>query len=373
MENRELINYEHEQQDINQEEEKEEHYFMKLSRCEIPMHMILLELSLVDQVKFASTNSKIQECAKLHSQMLRGIDERSCFNLDVFPIIPIAKEEIDTVHRTFKDLKKLKIDMSFANDNFLDEIRVFKNLEKISIYMGIGDTNYNQYGAYLKSVTVKAKFIFADTDVIWSLMKQIKGTKTISIYNGTISLGLISLFEEQKLHKLKVHNAIIRSCFYFVKYLLEAKTLEHLKLTSENYMMTPHPIVIMSDVISQLDHYELNLKYLAFTVDTCCKVRYELLRCLKKLEKLEIYYSVQGQTLNIQKLINITSSMKNVETTFIEYFDKNQVFSRAMFDASEGKSHYFKNMIESMDKYMEVRSVDYEQLRLETESTFLDN
>lgn len=370
MENTELTNQNLEQH--QEEAEGEEHYFMRLGRCEIPLHDILFELNIIDQVKFASTNKKIRDCVIANSKIMREIQERGCFDLDLFPNLIITKNEIDIVHRTFENLKKLKIDMSFAKDTFFDEIRKFRKLEKISIFIGLGDHNYNRHRIYLKSVTIRAKFFTSDTDVIYSLLRQISGTKIISIYNGSVSLGLITLFETRKLRKLKIHNSTIKSCYYFEKYILQSTSLEHLKVTSEQYMMTPHPVIIMSDIINQLDKVELNLKYLSFTVDTCCLVKYDNLSYLTKLNKLEIYYSVQTQTLNLEKLIYITAKLEKVQTTFIEYFDKNQIFNRAMFDATERKSYYYKNIMESMDKHIEVRAINYDELRLEDGLSYLE-
>lgn len=370
MENVKLEKEEHDHQKSEQKEE--EHYFEIMARHEIPLHKILIDLSLIDQVKFASTNKKIKECALTHSKILRNLEERSCFNLDLFPNMLITGMEIQTVHRTFENLTKLKIDMSFAGHSFLDEIRIFKNLKKISVYIGPGDHNYNQEGAYVEAVTIKAKFLSANTDVIYSLLRQIKGMKIVSIYNGYISLGLTRLLEIVKLRKLKIHNSCIKSCYYFIKFLLEAKTLEYLKITSDNYSITPEPTFVASDVISQLDTHELNLKYLSFTVDTCCRVKYEHLVHLKKLEKLVIYYSVQNQTLNLEKLINIVESMENVEAIFIEFVDKCRLFNRAMFETTERKSYFFRNIIQSTNRYIEVREINFNELRLDPLLQFLN-
>lgn len=360
----ENVKLEKEEQDpLETKQKEEEHYFEIMARHEIPLHKILFDLSLIDQVKFASTNTKIKECALTHSKILRNIEERSFFNLDLFPNMVIEREQIQTVHRTFGNLTKLKIDMAFAEHSFLDEIRIFKNLKKISVYIGLGDHNYNREGAYIEAVTIKAKFLNSNTDVIYSLMRQIKGMKVISLYNGNISLGLTRLMEIIKLRKLKIHNSSIKSCYYFIKFILEAKSLEYLKITSDNYGITPEPIFVASDIISQLNAYELNLKYFSFTVDTCCKVKYEYLVHLKKLQKLVIYYSVQNQTLNLAKLINVVEKMENVETIFIEFVDKCRLFNRAMFEATERKSYYFKNIIKSTSRYIEVREINFDELR----------
>lgn len=360
------------QGECSKEESEQEHYFLKLRACEVPLYLILLELSLVDQVKFASTNREILKAAKESSKCLRSVDDLSCFNLDIFPEIPITKTEIDTVHRTFENLQKLKVDLTFVENTFLNDIRKFKNLNKLSVYMGPQTRNNGIHPIYLKSITIKSKFTTSDHDVIYSFLTQIMGLKTLSLYNGMISLKTTTLLEARKLTKLKIHNTNIKSCYYFIKFIQDCKTLEHLSLTSNNYIAFPHPVFVASDIISQMNIFKLGLTHFSFTVDTGCKIKYENLKYLKKLKQLKNFYTVQGQTINIERLIDIAATFKTVDVAFIEYFDKTRIFNRTMFDATERKSYCIQTIINSKLKYMQVFTVNYDELRLDPELTYLE-
>lgn len=253
-----------------------EHYLLSLGACQVPLKRILSDLTLIDQIKLTSSSKQIREAVKINSQSLRTIEEISSFNLDLFPEAIITKKEIDTLHRVFENMKKLKIDLTYAQNGFLDNIQKFNKLEKINVYLGQKDRNLNQHFLYIKSLTIKAKFNHSDTDVVYSLLNRIHGLKIISLYFGCISIRSTTLFDTRKLQKLKINNSRIKNCIYFIRYLLDSKSLEHVKITSSSYVAYPHPIYIMSDVIGQLNKFELNWNYLSFTVDTSCKIKYEI-------------------------------------------------------------------------------------------------
>lgn len=353
-------------------ERENEHFLVQLGVCQIPLKKILTDLNLIDQIKLASTSKQIREAVKLNSLSLRNIEQISSFNLDLFPNVGITKHEIDIIFRVFENMRKLKVDLSIADNGFLDNIGKFKKLQKISIYLEPNTRNLNKHFLYLQSITIKARFNHSDIDSIYFLLSHIHGIKTLSFYRGDISVKTTTLLETRKLQKLKIHNTTIKNCYYFIKYLLELRSLEHLKITSDSFLAYPHPIYIMSDIITQLDKHELNLTFLAFTVDTSCKIKYENLKYLKNLRHMEVHYSVQDQTINIERIINTATSMKHVKTTFIEFFDTNRIFNKSMFDACERRSYCIQSIISSSETYMEIRSINYDELRLEAELAYLD-
>lgn len=357
----------------NQIEQEPEHYLLQLANCEIPFHDILQELNIVDQVNFASTNTKMKRAVFENSQIMRKIKDNSCFDLDLFPNIPIKQEEIDALHRTFTNLNHLRVSLSRVNDNFLDSLRKFKYLEKLSVYVNARDIIYNQNGVYLNELSIKALYNTSETDVIHSLIRQIHGTQQISIWNGNVSVRTVDVLERRRLRKLKVHNSVIKNCFYFIRYLLSCRSLTHVRITSDNYIVNPYPIYITSDIISQLDNFRnLNWEYFSFTIDANIFVRYECLRYLKKLRKLDIYFCVQERTTNLEKLIYLVGSMKYVETTFIEYFNDTLITNREQFEACERKSYCYRSIILSLDKYIEIKSLNYDMIRLRPEYSFLE-
>lgn len=112
-----------------------------------------------------------------------------------------------------------------------------------------------------------------------------------------------------------------------------------------------------------MDEYKLTLKRLTFTVDPINQVKYENLKYLKELTNLKIYYSAQNNPVNLGKIINTVASLKNVETIFVEYLEKNRIFNEDDLKYVEERSFYYKNVICSNDKYLEVLPIDFKVIR----------
>lgn len=339
--------------------------FDRLGNMGIPLRAILSYLNIYDAINLASTNSLIRDHSVRESRSLTNIDRFNRFNLDLFPG-RISKEEIDAVYRVFPKLTKLRINMSFAEDHLLDELRKFEYLHKLSVYLDERDTNYNIDSIQIKAITCRIAYFNSSRDPLYSLLWQIRGTKILSLYNGEITTRTIILIETRDLETLKIHNSIIEKPNRLTEYLLRTTNLTYLKLTAENFLISPYPIIIANNFINGLTtNSQSSLKRFCFTLDQNRNIMYQNIRYLKNLRKLEIYYSVQLRGLNLDRIINIAGSLNEVEVIFIEYIEKYKLYNENIFQSICRKSYFYKSYIESMDKYMEVRALDYTNLRRE--------
>lgn len=306
-----------------------------------------------------------------NSTSLNNIVNFKAFNLDLFPDF-IGEKEIITIYRVFPDVQKLKVNLTFSHNGLLDNLRRFQKLRKLSFYLNTGDKNINRHTLSVKAITCKARFYKSDTDSIFAFITQFDSFKVFSIYGGNITIRIITLLELRKIVTLKIQNSIIRNGAYMIRTILNNNNLKYLSLRTDNYILSPYPVVVASDVISQLDNFKLNLERLTFTVDPDCRIRYENLRHLTSLKKMNVYFSVQGNNLNISKLINIAEKLTNVKTIFIEYVEKHKIRGEGDLNLSEELSYYYKNIIESRNNFLEVTPINYKTYR-ETEYEHLSN
>lgn len=338
--------------------------FETLGAMGIPFRKIMAYLLPSDAINFASTNKTIRYYSLIESRTLINIQEFGQFNMDLFPEY-ISTQEVDAVHRVFPYLRKLKINMTFAKDHFLDDISKFENLQKLSVWLDDFDVNYNLNGAPIRAVTCRMEYFTSNRDALYSLLWQIKRTKILSLYNGQISLQTMLLIETRELTTLKICNSIIDNIARLSQYLLHNTNLSHLKLASENYLVSPYPIVVANNFINGLTpDNTLNLKRFCFTMDQNWNIRYHNIKLLRNLTKLEIYYSVQHRGLNLDRLISIAGSLgSRIEVTFIEFIERYKIFNHDVFESTRRKSYFYRNIIESMDKYMEIKPINYQTLR----------
>lgn len=336
-----------------------------------PIKIVMKNLRLLESIYLASTNQEIRDSAIKENRELKVINEMGSINMNLFSK-PISVHEINIIHRTFPDLWKIRADLADTDDNFLDNLRRFKSLQKLSVIINEGDHNYNLNSLPLKILSCRAQFYYSTTDCIFTLLRQISNIKTFSLHKGSLSIRTITLLETRNIETLKIRNSIIRNGSYLVRMILNNKNLKYLKLTTDNYIISAYPIFVASDVINQLDEYKLNLTRLTFTLDQTMRIKYENLKHLKELRRLTIYYSVATNSINIGNIIKIVSSLKNVEATFIEYLETSKPLSNEIIKNYEEKSYYFKNVIESQDKYIEVSTIDYSTLRENRNLNFLN-
>lgn len=322
-----------------------------VARLGSPIKIIMKNLSLVNSIYLASTNQNIKSHAIRENKDLQRINETGFIDLNIFPN-PITKEQIQTIHRVFPDLWKIEANLADVQDEFLDNLRVFKKLRKIIIVINENDHNYNVNPLPVKDVTCRAQFYNSNTDCIYTLLRQIANFKKISIYRGFLSIRTITLLETRNIEELEIHNSIIKNGSYLVRMILNSNNLRYLRLTTDNFMISSYPIFIASDVINRLQEYKLKLERLTFTLDQMTRIKYENIKYLKELHELNIYYSVANKPFNLVAIINVASSLKNVETTFIEYLETDKIISDEILATYEERSYYYKNVIESQDKYI---------------------
>lgn len=261
--------------------------FEKLGEASVPFRQILSYLTLPDAINLASTNKTIRYYSIYESRTLTNIQEFSQFNLDLFPG-NISRNEINAVHRVFPSLMKLKVNLSFAHDHFLDEISKFEQLYKLSAYLDESDVNYNLNGASIHTVTCKMGYFTSNRDALYSLLWQIRDTKSLSIFNGEISTQTILLMETRNLEILKIQNSIIDRVVRLSQYLLNSTNLTYIKLVSANYLVSPYPIVLADSFINGLtSDNRLILKRFSFTMDQNWNIRYQNIRLLRNLTKLK--------------------------------------------------------------------------------------
>lgn len=197
------------------------------------------------------------------------------------------------------------------------------------------------------------------------MLEQFSHFETISLYKGFISPQTLLLLESKNLVGLKLQNVTIteHKFWLMIKQILENKNLRKLKMVSHDYEKFPHPIMIMSDIVGHLPNCTLNIEFLKFTLDQHTRILYRNLRQLKKLKKLTIFYNVQESTYNLDEIILMTASLSDVEVKFIEYVCRynTDFYTAKMVRRSKDKSIYYLNVIESIDKYMDVFPINYDE------------
>lgn len=338
---------------------------LTLGALGLPFEQILNDLPLKDKIRLASTNTTIRELCLFYSRELREINEQGHIDLAIFPDL-VTHDDIESLYNTFPDLTKIVTALSHVDDHFLDNLRIFKSLQKLSIYVKGDDINYNRHGLNLPQITIKGKYLDMTTNAIHSLLWQVRGTKKISIYGGHIDHRTIALLSTRNLKILKIQNTVISPTNLLANAILEMNQLDRLHLITSDYFITPHACYTMSDITMNLHHFRnLSITKLAFTVDITPDVIYSNLRYLKNLRELVIYYSIRGGGENLEKLIYYSASLLNVDTTFIEFTEKYAIRNIIDFEILERKSYFYKNVIESMDNYINVIPLDYTSLRRE--------
>lgn len=324
---------------------------------------IIENLSTTDQICLAATCRNIKNYIQ-SSPALTNIQRYKSFNLDTFPRF-ITDNEVDALYTVCPYLENLKLDLNFAKDHFLDSLQKFKNLKKLTCYLNEDDYNYNINQLSIRKLTIRHTFDDTTFDPLYNLLEQFSRFEAISIYNGIISPHTLRILEQQKPSELKLESVTIkeRKCWLVIKQILENDNLKKLKLISHNYTSFPHPIIIMSDLIGHLDVCSLNLEILKFTLDQHTKILYRNLRYLKNLKKLTIHYNVQESSLNLNEIIHIAASLSKVEVKFVEYVCKfnTDYYTAEMIKRSKIESGYFVDVIESMDRYMDVCPVNYDE------------
>lgn len=212
---------------------------IKLATLRSPIKRIHKHLSLIDSIKLASTNTIIRDNSIPECKQLGKIHQISCFDFNTF-LNNITRTEIEIIKRTFPEIRKLKIDLEKADDHLLDNLSIFTNLQKLSCRLGQSDHNFNLNPLGLKAITCHAEFYLIPSDPIFTLLRQISNTKSVSVHKGHLSLRTLTLIETRKLEILKIHNTIIKNCSCVVRIVLHNENLTYLKITTDNYILSPY-------------------------------------------------------------------------------------------------------------------------------------
>lgn len=284
----------------------------------MPIKIVLQHLNDAEKIKLASTNTEVKNLCMLESKFLKKIKELKKFDFQVFNET-ITDEVVNTVFRVFPDLSKITVRLANVQGRFLDNLRKFQSLKKLKVYLTPEDTLPNRRGLNLEKVTIKAEFYnFRNKDVIYELLWQIRGTRRISIYNGQLDRRLIYLLSTRNIEILKIQNCMITNPIHITNVILEFLNLKYLNLTTNNQLIAPYACHVMSDIIANLvAHRNLNIEKLVFTADINPHVALSNLRFLKHFKSMTIYYTVQNNGVNLERLIYCAASMKNVDVTFI--------------------------------------------------------
>lgn len=338
---------------------------LQLGFMNVPLRIILNHLSTPDAISLSSTNKKLRNLCIVECSKIKQITINESFDFDVL-CRNITQSEIDMIHRVFPKLRKISINLSKAENHFLDNIRKFQNLEKLTVQLETDDINHNRFGLNVKNITIKSKLYNSRADSIYNFLWQVRGTKTISVFNCHLGNKFISLIRTRNLKKFKIRDCLITNPISLTNAILDMNELNILQLTTRNLLISPFPCYVMSDIILNLI-YQKNfpITKLTFTVDHNPSVTYSNLRYLKNLCELTIYYNIQNCNANLERLIYHSASLKNVSTTFIEFIESNKFFSRTTLNICERKSYYYRNIIESMDNYLAVIPLDYDRIRKE--------
>lgn len=323
----------------------------------------LKDLTTTEQIYLAATCKNIAIYLENLPEQINIRDYKG-FNLDIFPQL-ITNYEIDALYAIHPHLRVLNINLGFARNHLLDSLHKYKHLRKLYIYLNEDDYNYNKKRLNIKSLTIKHTYEKSQFYSLYSLLEQFSRFETISIYKGFISAPTLQIFETQKLTELKLQDVDIENnkCWLIVRQILANTNLKKLKLTSCDYVKYPHPIIIMGDIIGYLSTNSLNIENLKFTLDQNTKILYKNLKHLKELKSITIYYNVQENNHNLEKVIRIVQNLTTVEVTFIEYvcnFYTNNCTSK-MIKKFQEASAYYVDAIESSDKYMSVFPVTYNE------------
>lgn len=340
---------------------------IKLGLMGPPLKIILQHLALPDKIILASTNKQLKQLCFIECRDLRHLDQLQKLDLQIFTE-PITQDIVNAINRVFPNLTKIVARLSKVENGFLDFIRIFSKLNKLTVYLSVDDSISNRHGINLQQVTIKAEFYnFKTRDVIYSLLWQIRGTKRLSIYNGQLDRRLIYLLSTRNLEVLKLQNCMVTNPIQLTNVILEFTQMKYLKLTTNNYLIAPATSNIMSHIIKHLiTHRNLQIERLTFTLDTSPLISYSNLRFLKQLKHLTIYYTVQNNGVSLEKLIYYAASLRWINVTFVEFVEKYRIFNESVLQATERKSYYYKNIIESMDNFINVITIDYDQFRRQT-------
>lgn len=142
--------------------------------------------------------------------------------------------------------------------------------------------------------------------------------------------------------------------------------LKNLTLISNDFSFNPHATIIMSEIICSLTSTNsLNVEKLKFTLDQSCKIKYKNLMLLKYLKKLYIYYNVQNETSNLDRLIGVILSIGKIQVTFREYmipFPSHSGNVDYLMSNFKYRSEICANKINLLGKNVEVYPLKYKNI-----------
>lgn len=222
-------------------------------------------------------------------------------------------------------------------------------------------------------ITIRSNFTHSQQDAIFRLIERISHFKSFSLYNGYLSSKSLNILEDKKLKKLKLTNTVLEKSrrYYLVEIILQNKNLEKLILLNNTCPHIDCVRIIMNEITWRLNKRSTsNIKELTFTLNQDNRIPYENLKHLKKLKKLTIYYHTKDFPNNLDKIVTATTSCRNVEVTFIEYYNvHNTTGLLHSLDLAEMLSKECLQLIKLTNKNYKIKPFDYETIR----TKFLNN
>lgn len=279
------------------------------------------QLNTVDSLQLASTNSVIRWASLSSNKKIRELNERSCFNLDLFPGI-ISKEEIQNLFFVLPDLRKLKVDTRFVEGDFLLSIKKFESLEKLSLVIYEYKLDNCEPRLSIKSLTLRTNYYTLSIDTIYNFLSQVTDLQKFSVYNGRLSSKAIRILNNMPLRAMKLHNTLIEciEC-HLVFAILNNRNLEHLKITCDNYIRFPSCFRLIENILNLAKLQEMPLKRLIITLDPKVSVKYENIIFMKQLKELIICYSVRSTTFHLYKLAKFARAMPATRVKVVEFLN----------------------------------------------------
>lgn len=336
----------------------------------IPLRKILFYLSVMEKINLASTNTQLRSLCIKESEALQRIENSGNLDISEFSCL-ISKSYIQAIVRTFPDLNSITAHLGNVDDHLLDELQKLEKLSEITLLVGEGHTNYNKHGLEISKVNIKAEYFQSTNDSTYSILWQIRSFRHLSILSGQISHRTILLMQTRNLIGLEIHNSIIHSANLLTNYILTNQYLKKLRLSTNNHTFAPHPCIVMNNILSLLPayHEKMYIKDLIFTLDQDCRVCYSNLKYLKFLKNLTIFYTVQGNGINLEKVIHVCAELEHVTIKFVEFIEKYRILSKENLENIERKSYFYKNIIESMNN-IAIEPIDYIKYKQDNVFTF---
>lgn len=278
---------------------------------------ILDTMTLPEIIKLMASRVDLRNYIAQNDRVKMIIKDRS-LNMDVFYGM-FGLAEIRQVHNALPEIETLKINLSYAPKQILNEIRRFHYLKKL--YLAINERKYNieDHAIIVNYLKIKMQFTDIKADPLSKIINNFRCMDKYSQIGGVLTESVSWTLSFMELRCIKLQDVTIQTWKNVRRMILMNKNLIELKLFCINYNSKPCMIRIATDIINYLKIYNLQLRKFTFCLDQSNNTNFTALNCLRKLKFLRVYYNVQDDTKTLDKLIEVVSAFQGIHVEFIEY------------------------------------------------------